>query len=211
MEHSIIRRRAFTLLELLVVMAVAGILLSLVLPVFQSMGDAAKIKQAASCVVDQIDAARQWAEVNGATVQVRLLMAPGQSNYTGIQIWSGDEKLILDKPVGLPEGVAIVADPSLSPMLDRMCTGEMPGTESSHSESRWAGGRFAAFRVRPSGAIELAPPSSSTPRSRVYSSNPRSELYFTVAPDRPTGGEVPANYATIQLNPDTAHPLLYRP
>ncbi len=206
MEHSIIRRRAFTLVELLVVMAVAGILLSQVLPGFQSMGDAAKIKQAASCLVDQIDAARQWAEVNGATVQVRLLMAPGQSNYTGIQIWSGDERLILDKPVGLPEGVAIVADsspePSLSPMLARMCLGEMPGTASSNSESRWAGGRFAAFRVRPSGAIELAPPLSSTPRS---------ELYFTVAPDRPTGGVVPANYATIQLNPDTAHPLLYLP
>ena len=185
-----IQRRAFTLIELLAVMAVAGILLSVVLPAFQTIGDAAKIRQAAAGVIDQVDAARQWAEVNGATVQLRLLRAPGQSHYTGIQMWSGDEKLILDKPVGLPDGVAILANSALSPLL---------GTASLTAGSRWAGGEFAAFRVRPSGAIELA------------SGVARSNLYFTLAPERSAAVADPVNYATIQLSPDTARPLLYRP
>jgi uncharacterized protein (TIGR02596 family) len=194
-----IQRRAFTLIELLAVMAVAGILLSVVLPAFQSIGDAAKIRQAAAGVIDQVDAARQWAEVNGATVQLRLLRAPGQSNYTGIQMWSGDEKLILDKPVGLPDGIAIQANSALSPLLGGMSSGKMPGTASLTAGSRWAGGEFAAFRVRPSGAIELA------------SGVARSNLYFTLAPERSAAVADPVNYATIQLNPDTARPILYRP
>jgi uncharacterized protein (TIGR02596 family) len=198
-----IQRRAFTLIELLAVMAVAGVLMALVLPAFQSIGDAAKIRQAAAGVLDQIDAARQLAEVNGTTVQVRLLRAPGQTHYTGIQMWSGDGNLILDKPVGLPDGVAILANSDLSPLLERMSSPEpMPGAASPTAESRWAGGEFAAFRVRPSGAIELRP-AAAGPQS--------AGLFITVAPDRPTGGVTPVNYATIQINPDTARPLLYRP
>jgi uncharacterized protein (TIGR02596 family) len=201
-----IKHRAFTLVELLVVMAVAGVVLAAVVPAFQSMGDAAKLRQAAAGVLDQIDAARQLAEVSGTTVQVRLLRGPALSNatgnYTGIQIWSGDENLILDKPVGLPEGVAILEENTLSPMLSRMSSGTMPGTAALNDGSRWAGGAFAAFRVRPSGAIELRPAEDGPQRAR---------LFITIAPDRPTGGVTPVNYATIQINPDTARPLLYRP
>jgi uncharacterized protein (TIGR02596 family) len=198
-----IQRRAFTLVELLAVMAVAGVLMALVLPAFQSIGDAAKIRQAAAGVIDQVDAARQWAEVNGATVELRLLRAPGQTHYTGIQMWSGDGNLILDKPVGLPDGVAILANSDLSPLLERMSSPEpMPGAASATAGSRWEGGEFAAFRIRPSGAIELASAPSGAARSR---------LFFTLAPERSAGVANPVNYATIQLNPDTARPLLYRP
>jgi hypothetical protein len=83
-----------------------------------------------------------------------------------------------------------------------MSLGPMPGTASANAGSRWAGGQFAALRIRPSGAIELA----SAP-----SGSARSSLFFTLAPDRSAGSAAPVNYATIQFNPDTARPLLYRP
>ena len=46
----------------------------------------------------------------------------------------------------------------------------------------------------------------------VSGTTQRASLFLTVVPSRlAASGTVPANYATVQLNPDNGSPLLFRP
>ena len=188
------KSRAFSLIELLAVMAMMAALMLLVLPSFNSVSDANKITEAGRSLLDQIDAARQQAEVSGSTVELRFLKKnkPGETHYTGMQLLLSGTKA--DKVIALPEGVAILNSDTFSPWFSSMFAGTMPA-----SNTVWDRASYRSFKVRSSGAIEPIPVSPH-------------QLFLTVASTRtaPTSGTL-ANYATIQVNPDTARPLLYRP
>jgi uncharacterized protein (TIGR02596 family) len=189
------KRSAFSLVELLAVMAIVAVVTLLVVPAFSSIGAAGKLKEAATGVLDQIDAARQQAEVSGGTVEIRLLKAKDAKHYSGIEYRQTKLAGELGKPMALPDGVALLDDQKLSPLLTWMTPGDVP-----QDGSRWTGGTYKAVKLRTSGALEL--PQAATP----------TRLYLTIAADRAwAAGRVPPNYATLQLNPETGRPLLYRP
>jgi uncharacterized protein (TIGR02596 family) len=191
------KRSAFSLIELLVVMAIVAVVSLLVVPAFSSIGAAGKLKEAATAMLDQIEAARQQAEVNGSTVEIRLLKARNAPHYSGIEYRQTKPGGDLGKPMPLPDGVVLLDDTTLSRLLT---VGWMTDGTLPQDDSRWTGGTYKALRLRSSGALELPSAAEGT------------KLFLTLAADRAwAAGQVPPNYATIQLNPETGRPLLYRP
>jgi uncharacterized protein (TIGR02596 family) len=189
------KRRAFSLIELLTVMAIVAVMMLLLVPAFTSIGAAGKLKEAATGVLDQIEAARQQAAVSGSTVEIRLLKAQAATHYSGIEYRQTRPDGDLGKPMPLPDGVVLLDDSTLSPLLTSMSGGTLP-----QDDSRWTGGTYKALKLRSSGALELPTTASAT------------GLYLTLAADRNwQAGQVPSNYATLQLNPETGRTLLYRP
>ncbi len=182
--------RAFSLIEMLVVVAIVAVLATLATGGFTSVVQSSKIEQAGNALLDEIEIARQLAAVRGKTTELRIFKKSGATHYTGMQVWFTSPAEPASRIVKFPESVALLDDTSLSPWLSQMASGTMS-----------AGGEntaYRAFKVRPSGAIDPAPADSNN-------------LFLTVAADRTTAGSKPSNYATIQVNPYTGRPLLYRP
>lgn len=73
-------RKGFTLLELLLVMAVMMILMSLVVVAFPSVGRAGNLTNGAGSFVDQMNAARQAALAQNRVVEVRFYYLPGPTD-----------------------------------------------------------------------------------------------------------------------------------
>jgi len=193
--------RAFSLVEILVVIALMAALMVLAAPALNSVVGANDVSQGGQLLADQIDAVRQLAEVRGQTAELRFLKKSGDTHYSGMQLFfvaSGTANAAgsaAGKALAMPKTVAILDSSTLSPWLGTMTiTGTMP------TGGTWSGASYKAFRVRPSGAIELA------------SGTNRAKLYLTISTARTSAAatSVP-NFATIQVNPDTARPLLYRP
>lgn len=183
-------RRAFSLIELLVVVAILAMLATLAAGAFGSVAQANKIGQAGEALLDGIETARQLAAVRGRTTELRILKKSGDTHYSGLQVWFASPEEPAARRITLPEGVVLLDESNLSPWLANMSAGNISigGTAMD----------YHAFKVRPSGAIEPAP------------LDPNS-LFLTVAAAQSPAGSTPANFATVQVNPNTGRPLLYRP
>jgi uncharacterized protein (TIGR02596 family) len=182
------KTRAFSLIELLTVVAVLTLLFVLLTPAINSIAAASGITQGGNLFFGQIELARQLAEVRNRTIEVRILKKNGDPNFTAMQLWWPTEAQPASKPVILPQGTLL--NESLSPWLVGLVSGTMP------IGGAWAGATYLAFKIRPSGAIERP------------AGTDRKNLFLTIsAREEPT----PSNYVTIQVNPDTSRPILYRP
>lgn len=183
------KRQGFSLVELLTVVAVLGVLLVLVTPALNSITSASSITQTTNLFLGQIELARQLAEVRNRPIEVRILKKNDDSHFSGIQLWWPGLSQPADKTVVLPQGTLV--NESLSPWLAKMDSGTIPTGGS------WSGSTYRSFAIRPTGELE--------PRPSV---DDRAQLFLTISSrEEPT----PSNYSTIQLNPDTSRPLLYRP
>lgn len=183
------KRRGFSLVELLAVVAVLAILLVLVTPAFNSIASSSSITQASNLLSGQIELARQLAEVRNRSIEVRILKKNGDSHFSALQLWWPGLGQPAEKPVVFPQGMQL--NESLSPWLSKMGSGTMAAGGS------WAGATYRSFTIRPSGELEPRP-----------SAGDRAQVFLTIsAREEPT----PSNYATIQVNPDTSRPILYRP
>ncbi|HEX4084589.1 MAG TPA: Verru_Chthon cassette protein D [Chthoniobacteraceae bacterium] len=197
--HSDPRKGGFTLLELLVVIAVMTLLMAFIVPAMNGMLDSSNLTQGAQTVYDQFDSARQFASTMNTTIEVRLLNIPSRSSqgYSGIQLYSTSAAGV-PEPVGkiayLPQSVVIAQEKTvLSPLLSFLT---VSGTMSAGN----ANVSYVSFSLRPSGAVVP-----------VETGTNRNELYLTVVPARfAASASPPPNHATIQLNPDTGSLLLYR-
>ena len=183
------KRQGFSLIELLAVVAVLSILLVLVTPAFNSIASSSNITQAANLISSQIELARQLAEVRNRTIEVRILKKTGEAHFSALQLWWPALGRSAEKPVVLPQGTLI--NESLSPWLAQMGQGTMP------VDATWAGADYKSFSIRSSGSLEPIP-----------SHTDIANLYLTISAREEAA---PSNYATIQLNPDTSRPILYRP
>ena len=194
---------ACTLLELLVVVAIIGLLMGLILPSIGSIMQGTNIEQGARAVFDQISLARQIASTRNCTTELRLINLAGVSpkGYSAMQIWipgvgTNTNMQPATKVVNLPQSVVVSDDgTSLSKIVSLLATNTMPAGGSA------SGAPYVAFGIRPSGDVVPVP-----------DANNRANLYLTVVPTRAaTNTTLPPNYATIQLNPDTGTPLVFRP
>jgi uncharacterized protein (TIGR02596 family) len=71
-ERRPMKNRAFSLIELLMVMAVIAIVVALTLPAFQNFGKAQALTGAGSNLLDQLALARQTAVARNRTVELRI-------------------------------------------------------------------------------------------------------------------------------------------
>ena len=190
--------RSFTLIELLIVVAIMVLLASVSLPSLKSVLVGSNLNRAGQILSDQILFARQEAVAKNREVRVLLYRFDGVPNagWSAIQGWRVEQtdSNTVSQPIGrmqsLPDGVVIPSDPGLSPLL----TAYTP-VVSTNLTGRGAAS-VAEFRFRPNGFLS----------GSVTTNNDFLTLQNAVA-----HGSPPTNYYSIQINPVTGKIDIFRP
>lgn len=185
--------KAFSLIELLIVIALFAILLGLAVPAMNSMRSAGAVTRAGGIVADQITLARQEAAAKSRDVEVRFLKLTrdGATNFTGIQLWiaQGNGTMTpLGRLLTMPSPAGIVDSPALSPLM-----GFTNGTMSYSGSTM----DYKGFRIRSNGAPE---------RTLTVSNN-----FLTVQALRPGSTDLADNFFAVRINPLTGGVTTHRP
>lgn len=186
-------RRAFSLIELLTVVAILSLLLVMVVPSLNSLSDSNNLTMGGQVLADQINAARQTASARNRAVELRLIKQGSNPGYSAVQLWmarEGTNYAAVSRVLPFAKNVVVAESTSLSEILKTARPGSMSigGTNSP----------YMAIQVQPSGLVVPVIPMSAS--------------YLTLVPQRAaTTNAQPANYVTVQVNPITGSPLIYRP
>lgn len=198
MERAVkfaIRLRAFSLLELLIVVAIIGVLAVMVAPAFNSLAGTYTVTQQGQLIGDQINLTRQFAVTRNREVELRLIPYPGRNGDTNwaVQIWEttrpAETPVALSRLIRLADTVMILPGSGFSPLLDALDSenGNIPplGEQTYH-----------ALRFRSNGRV-----AGGLPAQRDY-------LTLTLRRDKP---DAPANPFTLQVHPMTGRVSIHRP
>jgi uncharacterized protein (TIGR02596 family) len=190
---------AFSLLELLVVMAIILLLSAMATPAITSLLESNSLSSAGQTLVGQIDLARQTASTSGQTIQVRLLhLGTSDAGYDAVQIGRTDVNsnwIAVGRLVRFPRTAVVSEDTTnVSPLL------ATPHLETGTMAVGGLGSApYAAISIRPSGVVEPA-------------TSDMSRFFLGIVPWRAGNSDsVPANFVFVQINPETGNTLVYRP
>ncbi len=195
--------RAFSLVELLVVIALIVILAALVVPAFTAIGGAGSVTSAGDIVAGQLDLARQTAMAENSRVELRFWNLPeavGDGNqWQAVQMYRMENGEPLGKIQRLPNGVAISGDPQFSSLLAGANRAGGAGSGGATD-----GRSFKSVRFRPDGSTEL-PVGGPGSGGNAWT--------VTVVPiaSTPTESRPAQNFATVQVDPVTGRGTVYRP
>ncbi len=182
----------FSLVELLVGIAIIGLLASITVPALNSVLQSSDLTRGGQLVADQVNLGRQTASSQNTAVELRLIKIPGRKGYAAVQLWKPDDKgqmIPARRMITLPQSVTI-ADTVLSPTITKFVSGSMP--------LNGANADYRAIQIRPTGEI--------TPVLAMK------DLVLCIVPEILAGNTaMPANYFLVQINPVTGIPLIYRP
>lgn len=198
---SDLRGRGFSLVELLVVMAVIVMLLAVAVPALNSVLAGSSVSRAGQMISDAFVLARQEAISKNQDVYVRFLrFADGvdpTAQWRAVQVWTREpapDGSSTGKSIGklmkFPGETYLSTGAALSPLLERATdTGSLGDYASYENVS------FAGFRFRATGQIDGSLTNSNwvTVRGATDQADP------------------PRNYYTVQINPITGKVLTYRP
>jgi uncharacterized protein (TIGR02596 family) len=210
------RCRAFTLVELITVMAIMAILTAVSIPALSALLDSMGLAGGGQIVASQVSLARQIAASRNCDVEVRLLQSPKSSNgnpfYNAIQLWAVLPPSTISVPanrlVTLPTGAIIssnLSPPLNSPLLAAMGSGTMAEGPSQTV-------KYVSFRISPEGLCNIIDPTNTDPVTKAPRLAYIYQDYFTVVTlSKAANTTVPLNYVAIQINPATGTPLVYRP
>jgi uncharacterized protein (TIGR02596 family) len=204
-------RQAFTLVELLVVVAIMVLLLALVGPAVTGMLQGSQLTQAGELVQAQLDLARQEAIAQNATVQVRFYQfadpgSPGQGTlFQAMQAFAINNvtgAVPLGKMYRLPQGTIIDRNTALSSILNSATRTE--NTAPTYSIPV-AGTKYNYFEVQfyPDGSPDLPIPTNATAQNwflTIHKANAGDNL-----------STPPSNFWTIQIDPYNGVSKNYRP
>jgi len=224
--HSpVTRRRAFTLVEVLVVIALIAMLLFLTVPGLKDVMKGTKLTTAADQIIGDLNLARQTAIKESIPVEVRFykFFDPAQkeqrfgayqcfklaqdlnkpSDYSTERI----PKAVFEKVKMIPQGVVLVESPQWSPLVTdesmkkddnrERVKGLVPGERDTEAEYR-------SFIISPAGETSL----DHTGAKQWYFTMV-TEAEFQKAPD-PTALR-PKNFIMLQVDPYTANVRRYQP
>jgi hypothetical protein len=183
-----------------------------------SLQRSSNISLASQMVSDEIAVAREMAASSNRVVEIRFVTptnwaALGTPAYTGfhaIQLWAPNESGVsapVDNMVTLPDSIEISSNSSLSPLLSTLV-----GSSNAMPAGTTAGS-YVSCSVRPAGNVQVAHPPANTSGTTQDDANVRAPSYFlTILPVLADGAaQLPKNYATLQVNPDTGRTQTYRP
>ena len=182
---------AFSLIELLVVVAIFSIMVALVIPAFTQVRAAGVLTRGGQVLADQIALARQEASTKNRDMEVRIVDVGGV--YRAVQLWIRGEPAT--RPLGrieqLPDGVVVSSDTLLSPLL-----GASPIVGGTAVFGALGSCPYKGFRIRADGTLDAAVNLSNNFLT-VQSAND-----VTVPPN---------NYFTVRVNPVTSQVTIHRP
>lgn len=192
---------AFSLIELLLVVAVMGLLAALTLPAFNSMGRSMSLTSGGQQIADAFTLARQQAVSKSRKAEVRLIQLPddhGQNTqvYRAVQVYiaKGDatNMVPVNKLARLPTGIIVTDRSTRSPILSNPAAGT--GTVPVGGVNR----TYTAFTLQADGGL-----------AGTYSGG---GSFLTVEGERDAQGtDGPANFSTIYINPITGQVTIFRP
>ena len=205
-----IAKRAFTLLELLVVMAIMSLLIALAPPAVMNALGATSLTTAGDLVRNKLTQAQQEAIAKNAPIEVRFYYYEDRDYEGGervrafqmFQLTNNPEEPIIrvSEPIYLEGGIVLSSDITLSSFPD---FGSGPGDVEGYCTRATTVGsaKYWAFRFLPDGSTNL----------------PGNALWFVTALEEvdeeriQSGGENPPNYFTIQIDPLTGAVRTFRP
>ncbi len=197
-------RFAFSLIELLAVVAVMVLLLSLAVPALNGVMEGGRVTQAATILAGQFSVGHLKAIGENRPITLRFIRGKeDKAPFDRIQLLatSNNTLVAVDRVATLPVGTAIAQsatlsslfDPTLDPSLsEKTATGSdpsVPGLGTAY--------RYIQFSFRPRGSLDL---------------DITKKWFVTVVllrADQAAG--VPANYITLQLDPVNGGFVTYQP
>jgi len=192
--------RAFSLVELLLVVAIIGILLVLTVPSLTNVSRSMSLSRSGQSLSDAIVLAQQQATTLNRRASVRLIKLPDEKGtiaYRGVQPWivKDDAGTLapLSRVISFPSSIVITADQTLSPILQSpMSTnGTMPVSGKTCD--------YVSFTVLPNGGLENVTATNSF--LTVVSENDSAKSASTR----------PANFFTVNINPVTGEVSTFQP
>ncbi len=228
------RSRAFTLIELVVVIAVIAIIASFTVPAVLTMLKGSSMTQASQLLVDQLALARQQALSKNTTVEVRFYRygdpeIPGESaanpesgKFRAMQVFQvlpSGAAIPIGKVQQLPTSVIFSAnldDPkqSFSSLFitEKLVTQDKVSNDKTMPELPRGikkNYEFVAFRFQPDGSTDLAPTGSSASGVGVWFVT----LHGIAEKPLKEGGNLrpPPNFFTVQIDPVNGTTRVYRP
>lgn len=203
---------AFSLIELLIVMAVIVILMAFAVPAFNTISRGTDISRAESVISGTLAQARQTAMARNRKVEVRFYSyknansVQDASQYRAMQLFD-----VLDdgtfkargKVMTLPERVMISSSTPLSSLMEIENDSNHQVAAADLPTRLGSGTAGFAFRMLPNGSTDLPDPS----KQRGYFLTLFNENDLAQA----SGSTPPPNYATIQIDPFNGRTRLYRP
>jgi len=192
-------RSAFSLIELLVVVAIIGLLMTAAVPALNSVLENGRLTQAATLVVNQFTLARQKASAENKNITLRFIRKDDKSPFDRIQLVTLDSATNatpVSRLTTLPMQTAIASDIALTSLMSL--------TESTANSARDPSipelGTSYLYRqctFRPRGSLDLSI---------------QSNWFATVVLQRNASNTTaPANFATIQVDPVNGGLQIYRP
>jgi uncharacterized protein (TIGR02596 family) len=190
------------LIELLVVVAIIGLLMTAAVPALNSVLENGCLTQAATLVVNQFNLARQRASAENKNITVRFLQKDASSPYDRIQLVTLDSATNatpVSRLITLPMQTAIASDTALTSLMSL--------TESTANSARdpsipelGTSYLYKQCTFRPRGSLDGNPLTITD------------KWFATVVLQRNASNTTaPANFATIQVDPVNGGLQIYRP
>lgn len=208
-------RRAFSLVETIVVMAIIAVLALLSVPAFETVMKGSRVTIAGRSVVDELSMAQQTALSRNLPVEFRLYKLPNELNPSGPRVYrafqtflSGETLIPLSKVIYFPPGIAVMEDStsSTSPKSPLFANpGALsepvpkPGTEGLPLPNYGTDYDFVSFRFKSNGETDL----NNVPQGSFFT--------LVTLTDVKTSGTLPANFVTIQIDPLNGRVRTFRP
>lgn len=214
------KRAAFSLIELIVVIAIIAIIAAFTVPAASTILRGSKLTQASQIVTDQISLARQTALTRNRSMEVRFIRfgdpeTPGESasdpstgHFRAMQVFEVLESGVavpLDKPQLLPQSVIMNPSAELSSLIGGSSQKTTKATNSDPELPRGIARNYeyVAFRFLEDGSTNLSPTGGAA----------AGKWFVTLhnANEKVSGSTPPANFFTLQIDPVSGATKLFRP
>ena len=206
-----LRSRAFTLIELLAVIAVIGLITATTVPMLFSTMKANRLSAAGEELVNRISLAQQMAVSRNHEIELRFYHYPdpedpaSKDHYRATLIAQpapdpdapgSVETIVLSDMSYLRNGIVIANDETLSPILKEATRNDYPD-----ADNRIRGGtaHYKTIRFFPDGSCDV-----------ILVTN---QAYLTVVEERDfaAAGGIPKNFFAVQVDHYTSRAITYRP
>ncbi len=207
-------RRAFSLVEMLVVVSIVALLAAITVPGFSGIVRNYNLTDAGKQVVDALSLARQMAISKNQTVEVRFYKHTSNNNqYDSIVTVvpsngnTGSSVQWLAKPLYLPTGIVFTTNNTAYSSLittTSTTTGDTPETVSTDTSpvtpAALQGESYVAFHFRSDGRTDLDPAATQPWCVTLY-----------ITGSAAAGTAPAADYVTILLDPVMGRTRLFQP